>query len=63
MTPEERYDRIECQVEFLATHQAQLSTSLEVLTKVVQSHSQQIAQHTAQIGQLGDLVMSKKSRK
>jgi hypothetical protein len=57
MTPEERFDRIERQVEFLATHQAQLSTSLEALTKVVESHSQQIAQHTAQIGQLGDLFM------
>jgi hypothetical protein len=52
MTPEERFDRIERQVEFLATHQAQLSTSLEALTKVVQSQSQQIEQTRPRLGSL-----------
>ncbi len=42
MTPEERFDRIERQLEFLATHQAQLSASLETLREVSTRHDTQI---------------------
>ncbi len=58
MTPEERFDRIERQLEFLANHQAQLSTSLEALRDIVARHDSQIAQHSTQIVQLADIVVS-----
>lgn len=51
MTPEERFERIERQLEFLATHQAQLSVSLETLRDVV-------ARHDSQIVHLTDVVVS-----
>ncbi len=44
MTPEERFDRIERQLEFLANHQAQLSAD--------------IAAHSDQIAKLSDVVVS-----
>ena len=44
MTPEERFERIERQLNFLADHQAQLSAST--------------ARHDGQIGQLIDVVGS-----
>ena len=50
MTPEERFERIERQLEFLAVNQAQLTAS-------VQSHNSQIAENSRQIGQLADLTM------
>ena len=51
MTPEERFERIERQLEFLATHQAQLSASLETLRDSV-------ARHDVQIVQLADVVVN-----
>ena len=67
MTPEEkeRYDRIDRQLEFLATHQAQLSSDLAELQRITAVHSQQIAQqgeqiarHSEQIAEVGDQVRS-----
>jgi chromosome segregation ATPase len=51
MTPEEkdRYDRIDRQLEFLAAHQAQLSSDLAELKSIVAMQSQQIAKHDEQI--------------
>jgi septal ring factor EnvC (AmiA/AmiB activator) len=58
MTPEERFERIERQLEFLATHQAQLSASLETLREIAASHESDIAAHSAQIVRLADVVTS-----
>ncbi len=58
MTPEERFDRIERQMEFLASHQAQLSTSVEALREVSARHEAEITAHTAQIDKLVDVVAS-----
>jgi chromosome segregation ATPase len=51
MTPEEkeRYDRIDRQLEFLAAHQAQLSSDLSELHNIVARQSQQIEKHGEQI--------------
>ena len=64
MTPEERYDRIDRQLEFLANHQAHLSADIQGLWEIVSKHSAQIdkhtaqiEQHTSQIGQIADLVL------
>lgn len=43
MTPEERFDRIERQIEFLAGHQAQMSSAID--------------HHSEQIGQLGNFLL------
>ncbi|MBI4454359.1 MAG: hypothetical protein HY644_00500 [Acidobacteria bacterium] len=43
MTPEERFDRIEQQIEFLAGHQAQMAAAID--------------RHSEQIGQLGDFLL------
>jgi len=53
MTPEEqeRYARIDRQLEFLANHQARLSEDIENLKQIA-------ATHTTQIGQLADTVLS-----
>ncbi len=51
MTPEERFERIERQIEFLASHQAHLSASLETLREVS-------ARHDVQIVKLTDVVVS-----
>jgi len=65
MTPEEkeRYDRIDRQLEFLAAHQAQLSSDLAELKSIVAmqsqqiaKHDEQIAKHTEQIAGLGEVV-------
>ena len=65
MTPEEkeRYDRIDRQLEFLAAHQAQLSSGLAELKSIVAmqsqqiaKHDEQIAKHTEQIAGLGEVV-------
>ncbi len=62
MTPEEqnRYERIDRQLEFLANHQAQLHVEIEALKELTRQNSEQIArnseqiaQHSEQIGQLG----------
>ena len=46
MTPEERFERIERQLEFLATHQAQLTVSVEALREAAARQEGQIAQLT-----------------
>ena len=53
MIPEEqeRYARIDRQLEFLANHQARLSEDIENLKQIA-------ATHTTQIGQLADTVLS-----
>ncbi len=58
MTPEERFDRIERQMEFLASHQAQLSSSLESLREISVRHEAEIAAHGDQIMKLHDVVVS-----
>jgi septal ring factor EnvC (AmiA/AmiB activator) len=71
MTPEERWERIDRLVEFLAANQAQLSASshahdaqiaenaklIAENAKQIAEHSKQIAEHSKQIGQLGDLIL------
>ncbi len=51
MTPEEkeRYDRIDRQLEFLASHQARLSSDLAELKGIVAMHSLQIEKQGEQI--------------
>jgi chromosome segregation ATPase len=65
MTPEEkeRYDRIDRQLEFLAAHQAQLSSDLAELKSIVAmqsqqiaKHDEQIAKHDEQIAELGNVI-------
>lgn len=58
MTPEERerYDRIDRQLEFLASHQAQLSSDLAGLQSVVATHSQQIARQGEQIAKQAEQI-------
>ena len=60
MTPEEkeRYDRIDRQLEFLAAHQAQLSSDIAVLYQTSAKHDEQIARHGDQIAQMGVNVQS-----
>ena len=67
MIPEEkeRYDRIDRQLEFLAAHQAQLSSDIAVLYQTTArlaetsaKHDEQIARHGDQIAQMGVNVQS-----
>ncbi len=67
MTPEERerYDRIDRQLEFLAAHQAQLSSDLVIQQQITAKHDeqitrleQQIARHSEQIAKQGEHVQS-----
>lgn len=60
MTPEEkeRYDRIDRQLEFLAAHQAQLSSDLAELQRVTAEHSRQIAKQGEQIAAQGNQMQS-----
>jgi hypothetical protein len=65
MTPEERFERIERNLEFLASNQAhlsssqaQLSLSQEQLWSSVQGLRDVAARHDAQIFQLTDVVSS-----
>ncbi len=67
MTPEERerYDRIDRQLEFLAAHQAQLTSNIASHdaqiaenSRQIAQHSQQIAEHSRQIGQLVGVMAS-----
>ncbi len=65
MTPEERFERIERLLEFLASHQAQLSASVEALREASSRHDAQIAQimevsarHDGQILSLTDALTS-----
>jgi chromosome segregation ATPase len=65
MTPEERFERIERQLEFLAESQGRLFTSIEKHDAEIALHSAQLAEQSAQIAQhhtqivkLTDVVMS-----
>ena len=72
MIPEERFDRIERQLEFLANHQAQLSASqaeltasqarlsasLETLREISVRHEAEIEAHSTQIAKMADVVVS-----
>ena len=50
MQPEERFDRIERQLEFLADHQGHVLSQIDKLSRVVDKHSEQISQ-------LGDFLL------
>ncbi len=56
MTPEERFERIERQLEFLATHQAKLSVSVEALREVAARHDAQIVRLIDAAGSLVRIV-------
>ncbi len=56
MTPEERFERIERQMEFLASHQAQLSASLETLREVSARHDAQIVKLIDGVASLAHVV-------
>ncbi len=60
MTPEEqdRYERIDRQLEFLANNQAQLSTHQTQLSADIENLKQIAGTHTTQIGRLADTVLS-----
>ncbi len=65
MTPEERFERIERSIEFLAANQAQLSASLETLREVSLRHDARLdhlaeaaIQHDEQLGRLMDISPS-----
>ncbi len=60
MTPEERerYDRIDRQLEFLAAHQAQLSSDLTIQQQITAKHDEQISRLEQQIVKQGEHVQS-----
>ena len=58
MTPEERFERIEAQLDFLAGHVVQMSTSLETVRVSLESLRDVVARHDTQIVQLTDVVVS-----
>src|SRR3989442_13745368 len=49
MTPEERSERIERQMEFLADHQAQFLASGQAEQQEIERHTEHIERHTEQI--------------
>ena len=64
MEPEERFDRIERQLEFLAASQAQhdarmaeISGVLAEISGVLAENSRKITENTEHIGQLADLTL------
>ncbi len=59
MTPEERerYDRIDRQLEFLAAHQAQLSSDLTTLKQIAAKHDEQITRLEQQTTQHGEQII------
>jgi septal ring factor EnvC (AmiA/AmiB activator) len=57
MTHEERFGRIEQQLEFLAGNHAQLWTDLQELQQISRRHSEQIEQHSAQIAEVGGFIL------
>ena len=56
MTPEERFERIERQLEFLASNQAQLTTSVENLRDVAARHNDQIVKLTDVVSSLARIA-------
>jgi methyl-accepting chemotaxis protein len=57
MTPEERFERIERQIEFLAANQAQHDTRMAEISSRLAENSRQITENSANIGQLTDLTL------
>ena len=64
MTPEERFERIERSLEFVAASQAQITASIQSHEAIIAEnsrqiaeHSRQIAEHSRQIGELADLTL------
>ena len=57
MRPEERFERIERSLEFLAANQAQLSAAQAQLSASIQSHDAQIAENSRQIAELAGLTL------
>lgn len=58
MTPEERFERIEAQLGFLASQVAQTSASLETVRLSLESLRDVAVRHDTQIVQLTDVVVS-----
>ena len=56
MTPEERFERIERQIEFLVNHQAQFFASLQAHQQQIEQHSEQIAKHSEQIAKNSEQI-------
>jgi methyl-accepting chemotaxis protein len=56
MTPEERFERIDRQLEFIAANQAQINTWIGENSQQIAENSRQIAEHSAQIGGLSDRI-------
>jgi hypothetical protein len=50
MTPEERFERIESELELAATN-------ISKLDEISRRHSEQIEAHSVQIAQLGDFIL------
>jgi chromosome segregation ATPase len=57
MEPEERFERIERQLEFLAASQAQHDARMAEISRVQADNSRQITGNTEHIGQLADLTL------
>lgn len=57
MTPEERFERIERQLEFLAANQAQHDARMAEHSKQLIENSRQITENSRQIAQLADLTL------
>jgi chromosome segregation ATPase len=57
MDHEERFSRIDRQLEFLAGNHAQLWADLQELQQISRRHSEQIEQNSAQIAEVGDFIL------
>ncbi|NWG14161.1 MAG: hypothetical protein HXY20_11570 [Acidobacteria bacterium] len=57
MEPEERFERIERQLEFLAANQAQHDARMAEISRKQEENSRQIGVNSAHIGQLADLTL------
>ena len=57
MTPEERFERIERQLEFVAANQANHDARLAENSRLLGEGSRLLAENTGQIGQLTDLTL------
>ncbi len=57
MEPEERFERIERQLEFLAASQAQHDARMAEISGVLAENSRKITENTEHIGQLADLTL------
>ncbi|MBI3940833.1 MAG: hypothetical protein HY315_08360 [Acidobacteria bacterium] len=57
MQPEERFERIERQIEFLASHQAQLTATVERHSEQIGQLSEQVGQLSGRVGDLGEFLL------